>query len=220
VRAPGPARLPPQAVVPPRPQVKMLKGMDEDLARFYIGSIVLALEYLHAHAIVYRDLKPENVFIDQQGFVKLGDFGFAKARRARRRSLRRRGLVRGGRAPWTAVPRMARSLHKRGCAVCVRKCRVACQGCGGRQGDPSRGSRVKAAGALEGRVNKSRCWTGRGPRQPADAAAACRARRCLRARTGRTRSAGHRATWRPRTCWRTGTTPAWTGAAPALAQLG
>ncbi len=58
----------------------MLKGMEEDLARFYIASIVLALDYLHAHAIVYRDLKPENVFIDQQGFVKLGDFGFAKAR--------------------------------------------------------------------------------------------------------------------------------------------
>ena len=61
-------------------QVKMLKGMEENLARFYIASIVLALDYLHAHAIVYRDLKPENVFIDQQGFVKLGDFGFAKAR--------------------------------------------------------------------------------------------------------------------------------------------
>ena len=59
-------------------QVKMLKGMDESLAKFYIGSIVLALEYLHHNNIVYRDLKPENVFIDLQGFVKLGDFGFAK----------------------------------------------------------------------------------------------------------------------------------------------
>jgi serine/threonine protein kinase len=56
----------------------MLKGMDESLARFYIASIVLSLEYLHDNSIVYRDLKPENVFIDQQGFVKLGDFGFAK----------------------------------------------------------------------------------------------------------------------------------------------
>ncbi len=32
-------------------QVKVLKGLDESLARFYVGSIVLALEYLHAHNI-------------------------------------------------------------------------------------------------------------------------------------------------------------------------
>uniref|UniRef100_A0A383WC48 cGMP-dependent protein kinase n=1 Tax=Tetradesmus obliquus TaxID=3088 RepID=A0A383WC48_TETOB len=60
------------------PKVKMLQGMPEDLARFYIASIVLALEYLHASHTVYRDLKPENVFIDAQGYVKIGDFGFAK----------------------------------------------------------------------------------------------------------------------------------------------
>ena len=60
------------------PQTKVLRGLPEDIARFYIASIVLALEYLHDHNIVYRDLKPENVFIDQQGYPKLGDFGFAK----------------------------------------------------------------------------------------------------------------------------------------------
>ena len=59
-------------------KIKMLMGMTEDLAKFYVASIVLALEYLHNNRTVYRDLKPENVFIDESGYVKLGDFGFAK----------------------------------------------------------------------------------------------------------------------------------------------
>lgn len=65
----------------------MLQGMQEPLAKFYIASLVLALEYLHDVGIVYRDLKPENVFIDQSGFVKLGDFGFAKVSTRCRASL-------------------------------------------------------------------------------------------------------------------------------------
>ncbi len=55
-----------------------MQGMEEQMARFYVASIVLALEYLHEAGIVYRDLKPENVLIDGSGYAKLGDFGFAK----------------------------------------------------------------------------------------------------------------------------------------------
>jgi serine/threonine protein kinase len=40
--------------------------------------VVLALSHLHAHGIIYRDLKPENLLLDATSYVKLIDFGFAK----------------------------------------------------------------------------------------------------------------------------------------------
>jgi protein kinase A len=46
---------------------------------FYTLCIADALEYMHIkHSIVYRDLKPENVMIDQYGYPKLIDMGYAK----------------------------------------------------------------------------------------------------------------------------------------------
>ena len=48
------------------------------MTRFYIASIVLAIQYLHAMDIVYRDLKPENLLLDEKGYLKITDFGFAK----------------------------------------------------------------------------------------------------------------------------------------------
>lgn len=46
--------------------------------QFYAGCVVSALSFLHDKYIVYRDLKPENLLIDKQGFCKVVDFGFAK----------------------------------------------------------------------------------------------------------------------------------------------
>lgn len=50
----------------------------EQQVRFYGAQVVLAFEYLHKLDIIYRDLKPENVLIDQTGYIKITDFGFAK----------------------------------------------------------------------------------------------------------------------------------------------
>ena len=63
---------------PDAPLRKVLVGFDEDAARYYAALIVCAFEYLHELGIIYRDLKPENVFLDQSGRAKIGDFGFAK----------------------------------------------------------------------------------------------------------------------------------------------
>ncbi|KAH8921672.1 putative camp-dependent protein kinase catalytic subunit [Atractiella rhizophila] len=49
-----------------------------DVARFYASNILLGIEYLHERDIIYRDLKPENLLLDELGYVKITDFGFAK----------------------------------------------------------------------------------------------------------------------------------------------
>ncbi|KAM3141821.1 hypothetical protein pb186bvf_006143 [Paramecium bursaria] len=54
------------------------KVFTEDQARFYAAQIVLALEHLHSKDIIYRDLKPENVLIDAQGYIRITDFGLSK----------------------------------------------------------------------------------------------------------------------------------------------
>ncbi|KAL3828940.1 hypothetical protein ACJIZ3_017742 [Penstemon smallii] len=50
------------------------KMFSDDIIRFYAAELVLALEYLHSLGIVYRDLKPENVMVQESGHLMLVDF--------------------------------------------------------------------------------------------------------------------------------------------------
>ncbi|XP_035896523.1 serine/threonine-protein kinase greatwall [Anopheles stephensi] len=51
---------------------------DEPTARFYAAEICLALQYLHGHGIVHRDIKPDNMLVAASGHVKLTDFGLSR----------------------------------------------------------------------------------------------------------------------------------------------
>ncbi|XP_044757837.1 cGMP-dependent protein kinase, isozyme 1-like [Coccinella septempunctata] len=60
-------------------EILMKNGFfNDETSRFIAASAIEALDYLHRKKIIYRDLKTDNMVIDQNGYVKLVDFGLSK----------------------------------------------------------------------------------------------------------------------------------------------
>lgn len=54
------------------------RGLENDAAAFYSACIIEALGHFHQRQIAYRDLKLENILVDEEGYGKIVDLGFAK----------------------------------------------------------------------------------------------------------------------------------------------
>ena len=50
----------------------------QDEARFFLACIVSCLEYMHSKKVIHRDLKPQNLVIDDRGYVRVTDLGVSR----------------------------------------------------------------------------------------------------------------------------------------------
>ncbi len=62
-------------------------ALSPEAARFYVGCTALALEALHEHNCIHRDVKPDNICIGADGYAKLCDLGYARELRAGERAM-------------------------------------------------------------------------------------------------------------------------------------
>ena len=54
------------------------KCIDEETLLFWLMQTCFGLSYLHKKSILHRDIKPQNIFLNKNGLIKIGDLGFAK----------------------------------------------------------------------------------------------------------------------------------------------
>ena len=57
--------------------VELLHNLGEDSGRFFLHQILDTLQYMHLNGVSHRDMKPENILVDEFLNIKIADFGFA-----------------------------------------------------------------------------------------------------------------------------------------------
>lgn len=65
---------------------------DEETTRFYIGETIMAIDSIHQLGFIHRDIKPDNLLLDDKGHVKLSDFGLCTGLKEAHRTDFYRGL--------------------------------------------------------------------------------------------------------------------------------
>lgn len=63
-------------------QIKLMKSknkhFNENLIITWLFQLVLGIQFIHSNKILHRDIKPQNIFIDENLNIKIGDFGISK----------------------------------------------------------------------------------------------------------------------------------------------
>ncbi|XP_015518064.1 cyclin-dependent kinase 2 [Neodiprion pinetum] len=54
-------------------------GLSHSIVKSYLHQLLKGIAFCHVHRVLHRDLKPQNLLIDKEGYIKLADFGLARA---------------------------------------------------------------------------------------------------------------------------------------------
>ncbi|KAI9006088.1 kinase-like domain-containing protein, partial [Gaertneriomyces semiglobifer] len=82
-------------------------AFEEEGARHITAQILCGLEYLHGRGIIHRDIKGANILVDEDGIIKISDFGISKKNEYREAYQRMTRMSMQGSIPWMA-PEVAR----------------------------------------------------------------------------------------------------------------